>query len=81
MPKHKKSKKDVNAPIHNDILRFYVVHKDYNNLLESDILGKLYDYTNEMMTVTLQYAEREWVLEDFCKKMPTEKVCHRKMTI
>lgn len=64
----------VDTPIHNDILRFYVVHKNYENLLESDILKRLYDYTNEMMTVKLNYAGREWALEDFCKKASPEAV-------
>ena len=31
------------------MIRFYVVHKDYENLLESNILKRLYDYTNKMM--------------------------------
>jgi hypothetical protein len=64
----------VNAPTHSDILRFYVVHKDYENLLESDILKKLYEYTNEMMTVKMTYADREWTFEDFCKKATPEAV-------
>lgn len=40
---------DLSLPFHHDILRFYVVHKNYENLLISDTLGRLYEYTNEMM--------------------------------
>ncbi|KAI6216646.1 Patched domain-containing protein 3 [Aphelenchoides fujianensis] len=79
MPK-RKHKKAVNAPIHNDILRFYVVHKNYDNLLESDTLRNLYEYTNEMMTVRMNYAEREWVFSDFCKKAP-EAQCDNNLNV
>lgn len=50
------------------------MHKDYENLLESNILKKLYDFTNQMMTVKMNYADREWVFEDFCKKPTPESV-------
>lgn len=64
----------ASASLHNDILRFYVVHREYANLLESDTLARLYDYTNEMMRVRMEYDGEEWTLEDFCKKLPTEPV-------
>ncbi|CAD5219888.1 unnamed protein product [Bursaphelenchus okinawaensis] len=79
--KKQQKKKSVDAPMHNDILRFYVVHKDYENLLESDTLRKLYDYTNEMMTVRMEYDGREWGLEDFCKKAPTETKCNNHLNV
>lgn len=63
-----------NRKYFNLIFSFYVVHKDYENLLESDILKRLYDYTNKMMDVKMQYADREWVFEDFCKKASAEAV-------
>ncbi|KAI6187547.1 Patched domain-containing protein 3 [Aphelenchoides besseyi] len=79
MPK-RKHKKAVNAPIHNDILRFYVVHKNYENLLESNILRDLYDYTNEMMNVRMNYGDHEWVFSDFCKKAP-EAECDNNLNV
>lgn len=64
----------VNAPIHNDLLRYYVVHKNYENLLLSETLGKLYNYTNELMDITANYGGKEWHFESFCKKAPTKEV-------
>jgi hypothetical protein len=47
-------KKDPTAPQHHDILRFYVVHKNYENLLVSETLSKLWEYTLEMMAVKME---------------------------
>lgn len=58
----------VAAPIKNDILRFYVVHKNFDNLLQSKYLGPLYDYTNKMMKVTMDFRGEHYDLEDFCQK-------------
>uniref|UniRef100_A0A915CRN7 Uncharacterized protein n=1 Tax=Ditylenchus dipsaci TaxID=166011 RepID=A0A915CRN7_9BILA len=84
LPNLRRAGQDVlraNAPIHNDILRFYVVHKDYDNLLVSDILASLYDFTNEMMTVKMEYEGLEWEFEDFCKKAPTEPKCNNNLNV
>ena len=59
-----------------DILRFYVVHKNFENLLQSKYLGPLYAATNEMMKQTLDYRERTWTLEDFCQKEPGDVSGH-----
>uniref|UniRef100_A0A183CBE9 Cse1 domain-containing protein n=1 Tax=Globodera pallida TaxID=36090 RepID=A0A183CBE9_GLOPA len=74
-PTTKKVHEDPSVPQHNDILRFYVVHRDYENLLHSDTLGKLFDYTNEMMKVTMEYDGETWLFEDFCKKAPAQQQC------
>ena len=73
---------DPAAPLHNDILRFYVVHKHYANLLDSDTLGRIYDYTNEMMRVTLDdYEGERWMFEDFCSKSPGKQNCNNDLNI
>ena len=69
--------KASDGPTHSDILRFYVVHKDYENLLVSDILHRLYDYTNEMMTVRNEFEGEDWGLEDFCKKASPDVVSYK----
>ena len=56
-----------------DILRFYVVHKNFDNLLQSKYLGPLYEYTNEMMKITTEYNGKVIGIDDFCDK-GTEKV-------
>lgn len=56
-----------------DILRFYVVHKNFENLLQSKYLGPLYEYTNEMMKITTEYNGKVIGIDDFCDK-GTEKV-------
>ncbi|KAJ1360696.1 hypothetical protein KIN20_019729 [Parelaphostrongylus tenuis] len=56
----------VLVPKKNDILRFYVVHKNFENLLQSKYLGPLYDYTNKMMKVTMEFRGEHYGLEDFC---------------
>lgn len=63
-----------NVPLHGDILRFYVVHKNYENLLESNILNQLYNYTLEMMNLTVNYKDTEWTFANFCKKEGDDKV-------
>jgi len=73
---------DPATPIHTDILRFYVVHKNYDNLLVADTLARLYDYTNEMMTVHNTYKEKDWIFEDFCKKeSATETKCNNNLNV
>lgn len=62
------------APINNDILRFYVVQKDYENLLVSDTLEMLYNYTNEMMTVEMDFNGRHLTMENFCKRPSSQPV-------
>lgn len=57
------------------MLRYYVVHKNYENLLVSETLGKLYNYTNEFMDVTAQFEGTEFRFEKFCKKSPASLVC------
>jgi hypothetical protein len=59
-----------------------VVHKNYDNLLVADTLARLYDYTNEMMTVRMNYKEKEWIFEDFCKKeSATEQKCNNNLNV
>lgn len=60
--------------MHSDMLRFYVVHKNYENLLDSHLLNELHDYTDEMMKVKVIYKEKEWTFNDFCKKEGTNTV-------
>uniref|UniRef100_A0A914GVP8 SSD domain-containing protein n=2 Tax=Globodera TaxID=31242 RepID=A0A914GVP8_GLORO len=77
----RKVHEDPSVPQHSDILRFYVVHRDYENLLHSDTLGKLFDYTNEMMKVTMEYDGETWLFEDFCKKAPAQQQCSNELNI
>ncbi|KAL3119788.1 hypothetical protein niasHT_010079 [Heterodera trifolii] len=77
----KKVHEDPSVPQHNDILRFYVVHRDYENLLHSDTLGKLFMYTNEMMKVAMEYDGETWVFEDFCKRGPAQEQCSNELNI
>uniref|UniRef100_A0A7E4VVR9 SSD domain-containing protein n=1 Tax=Panagrellus redivivus TaxID=6233 RepID=A0A7E4VVR9_PANRE len=72
-------KRDI--PRHNDILRFYVVHKDYLNLLDSEILGKLWDYTNEMMSVTSEFNGKTYGLDNFCKKEGANVNCTNHLNV
>ncbi|VDO77035.1 unnamed protein product [Haemonchus placei] len=64
-----------------DILRFYVVHKNFDNLLQSKYLGPLYDYTNKMMKVTAEYKGEQYYLEDFCKKDPDQTECDNLLNV
>ncbi|VDM52586.1 unnamed protein product [Angiostrongylus costaricensis] len=57
-----------NIPKKTDILRFYVVHKNFENLLQSKYLGPLYEYTITMMKVTMEFHGKHYGLEDFCYK-------------
>lgn len=54
--------------IHFDILRFYVVHKNYENLLKPEILKKLYRYTNELLNITAHYNGKTYHFDEFCEK-------------
>uniref|UniRef100_A0AC34FFI0 SSD domain-containing protein n=1 Tax=Panagrolaimus sp. ES5 TaxID=591445 RepID=A0AC34FFI0_9BILA len=77
---HDRSKRDI--PRHNDILRFYVVHKEYKNLLDSEILGQLWNYTNEMtQTVTATYNDKLYPFETFCKKSGKETKCTNELNV
>ncbi|WKY14471.1 hypothetical protein Q1695_000202 [Nippostrongylus brasiliensis] len=69
------------APIKNDILRFYVVHKNFENLLQSKFLGPLYRYTNEMMKVTMDYKGEQYSLDDFCKKEQGQTECDNLLNV
>ncbi|CAD6194290.1 unnamed protein product [Caenorhabditis auriculariae] len=62
-------------PAKQDILRFYVVHKTFENLLQSKYLGPLFQYTNEMMKVTHEHNGQTYGLEDFCAKEPGQTEC------
>uniref|UniRef100_A0A1I8BXL4 SSD domain-containing protein n=1 Tax=Meloidogyne hapla TaxID=6305 RepID=A0A1I8BXL4_MELHA len=73
--------KDPSGPQHHDILRFYVVHKKYENLLVSDTLAKLFQYTQEMMNVKMEWGGEEWILEDFCRKNPGQEHCNNDLNI
>ncbi|PAV78701.1 hypothetical protein WR25_21132 isoform A [Diploscapter pachys] len=74
--KRKESKKTINKLVaaKRDILRFYVVHKNFENLLQSKYLGPLYEYTNEMMKITTEYNGKVIGIDDFCDR-GTEKTC------
>uniref|UniRef100_A0A0K0FM63 SSD domain-containing protein n=1 Tax=Strongyloides venezuelensis TaxID=75913 RepID=A0A0K0FM63_STRVS len=74
-------KQKKKSKMHNDILRFYIVHKNYENLFESKILSELYSYTEEMMNVTLEKDGYTWSLGDFCKKDPGETKCTNLLNI
>ncbi|XGW35131.1 hypothetical protein V3C99_018841, partial [Haemonchus contortus] len=69
------------APMKDDILRFYVVHKNFDNLLQSKYLGPLYDYTNKMMKVTTEYKGEQYYLEDFCKKDADQTECDNLLNV
>ncbi|KAK6759755.1 hypothetical protein RB195_021365 [Necator americanus] len=69
------------APIKNDILRFYVVHKNFDNLLQSKYLGPLYEYTNKMMKVTMEFRGEHYDLEDFCQKDAAQKECDNNLNV
>ncbi len=57
-----------------DIARFYVVHKDYENLLVPDLLAQLYDFSNDFLSVNMDFEGKHYMFEDFCKKEPGETV-------
>ena len=69
------------APRHTDILRFYVVHENYENLLESNVLGLLWNYTNEMMFVHTNYEGVDYPFEAFCKKEEGHQVIRHCVTM
>ncbi|KAL6724830.1 hypothetical protein Aduo_019685 [Ancylostoma duodenale] len=69
------------AAIKNDILRFYVVHKNFDNLLQSKYLGPLYEYTNKMMEVTMDFRGEHYDLEDFCQKEKGETHCNNNLNV
>ncbi|CAJ0943677.1 unnamed protein product, partial [Mesorhabditis belari] len=84
------AKKEKRAQAHNDrrvyglkhdILRFYVVHKDFDNLLQSKYLGLLWKYTNEMMETTAVDDGIKWELEDFCRKDAKETKCNNNLNV
>uniref|UniRef100_A0A1I7X637 Anoctamin n=1 Tax=Heterorhabditis bacteriophora TaxID=37862 RepID=A0A1I7X637_HETBA len=82
MVKEKKaSVRQSKAPIKHDILRFYVVHKNFENLLQSKYLGPLYEYTNQMMDVTMEFNNMHFELEDFCQKEPSAKKCDNMLNV
>ncbi|KAE9554785.1 hypothetical protein FO519_001982 [Halicephalobus sp. NKZ332] len=76
---HERSKRAV--PRHTDILRFYVVHENYENLLDSEVLGLLWNYTNEMMFVHTQYNGVDYPFETFCKKEAENTKCTNHLNI
>ncbi|CAJ0571783.1 unnamed protein product, partial [Mesorhabditis spiculigera] len=65
----------------NDILRFYVIHKDFDNLLQSKYLGLLWKYTNEMMSTTAMSGEEKFDLEDFCRKEAKDTKCNNNLNV
>ncbi|KJH48777.1 patched family protein [Dictyocaulus viviparus] len=69
------------APTKNDILRFYVVHKKFDNLLQSKYLGPLYDYTNKMMEVSMEFHGLRYSLDDFCYKDSTHTECDNTLNV
>lgn len=55
-------------PIRIDVVRFYVVHEEYENLLEPKTLDRIYRYTNEILDTTVEFNGRTYRFEDFCQK-------------
>uniref|UniRef100_A0A914RP55 Uncharacterized protein n=1 Tax=Parascaris equorum TaxID=6256 RepID=A0A914RP55_PAREQ len=80
-PPKNKLKRQITVPVHSDTIRFYVVHKNYENLLQSETLGKLYRYTNEILRVTAQYEGTIYHFESFCKKEPNEQNCSNSLNV
>ncbi|TKR82012.1 hypothetical protein L596_015796 [Steinernema carpocapsae] len=68
-------------PMFTDIVRYYVVKDNYENLLESETLAMLYNYTQEMMNVTLDLNGKTWRLEDFCRKDGDDKKCNNNLNV
>ncbi|UMM41919.1 hypothetical protein L5515_017960 [Caenorhabditis briggsae] len=79
--KEKKDREGKLVPAKNDILRFYVVHRKYDNLLQSKYLGALFQYTQDMMKVTNDYEGETWGLEDFCTKDPGASTCNNNLNL
>uniref|UniRef100_A0AC35TQU8 SSD domain-containing protein n=1 Tax=Rhabditophanes sp. KR3021 TaxID=114890 RepID=A0AC35TQU8_9BILA len=67
--------------VYTDILRFYIVHKDFENLLNSATLAELYNYTEQMMKVKLDLNGYTYTLEDFCKKDNPAAKCNNLLNV
>lgn len=55
-------------PIRIDVIRFYAIHEENSNLLESRTLRRIYRYTNEIMNTTAEFNGKIYRFEDFCQK-------------
>ncbi|CAB3400376.1 unnamed protein product [Caenorhabditis bovis] len=77
----KKALKAGLVPAKNDILRFYVVHKKFDNLLQSKYLGPLFKYTQQMMKVENEFDGDVWTLEDFCTKEAGAQTCNNNLNL
>ncbi|CAI2357187.1 unnamed protein product [Caenorhabditis sp. 36 PRJEB53466] len=81
--KNKEKKERERKLVHakNDILRFYVVHRNFENLLQSKYLGPLFQYTQDMMKVTNDFEGETWGLEDFCVKEGGSASCNNNLNL
>ncbi|VDM98957.1 unnamed protein product [Thelazia callipaeda] len=62
-------------PVRIDMIRFYAVHEQYKNLLQSDILNKIYNYTEEILNTTKEHNGKIYRFEDFCHQDPDTLKC------
>ncbi|OZC09044.1 hypothetical protein X798_03975 [Onchocerca flexuosa] len=70
-----------NDPVRIDVIRFYAIHEENANLLESRTLRRLYRYTNEIMNTTVEYNGEIYRFEDFCQKDPEEEKCSNELNV
>ncbi|VBB30554.1 unnamed protein product [Acanthocheilonema viteae] len=71
----------LNDPIHIDVIRFYAIHEENSNLLESRILRRIYRYTTEIMNITVEFNGKIYRFEDFCQKDYREEKCSNELNV
>ncbi|CAG9540518.1 unnamed protein product [Cercopithifilaria johnstoni] len=71
----------ISDSIHIDVIRFYVIHEENSNLLESRTLRRIYRYTNEIMNVTIEYNGKIYRFEDFCQKDREANKCANELNV
>ncbi|VDK89114.1 unnamed protein product [Litomosoides sigmodontis] len=71
----------LNDPIRIDVIRFYAVHEENSNLLESRTLRRIYRYTNEIMNTTVEFNGKIYRFEDFCQKDYEANKCSNDLNI
>ncbi|CAI5454482.1 unnamed protein product [Caenorhabditis angaria] len=77
----KKERERKTVAAKSDILRFYVVHRQFENLLQSKYLGPLFKHTQDMMLVKHDFQGETWDLEDFCVKEGSSKHCNNNLNL
>ncbi|KAK6113295.1 Patched family protein [Brugia pahangi] len=68
-------------PIRIDVIRFYAIHEENSNLLESRTLRRIYRYTTEIMNTTVEFNGKIYRFEDFCQKDYDEEKCSNELNV